>query len=287
MNIKTQYVSKLILISSRRKIAVHTTKILLVGLSLLSSKMVWAEDILVGTQNSVSLSPYTLFQNADHVVKTVILVLIAASIFSWIVWVAKVFEIRKKNKIIIDSLKKIDQQKNLNIDFKIEDTATRLIYVTAQDELKEASYKALIAEHSVKERVAASIDRIIASEKHHISFGTSFLATTGAIAPFVGLLGTVWGIMHSFVSIAQSNTTNLSVVAPGIAEALFATALGLFAAIPAVILYNSIIRSISRHSLLLEDSATAIMNLLSRDLEDLELRNISQKRQYNPNLVAG
>lgn len=240
------------------------------------------------TPESVSLSPYSLFQHADIIVKTVIILLLLASISSWILWVGKKIEISKKNKLILQSLNRIETLEKLDSNVQLSDHAANLIYQAAQDEYHYARQKTQhFSRQSIKERVTASIERIIASEKHHLSLGISFLATTGAIAPFVGLLGTVWGIMHSFVAIAQTNTTNLSVVAPGIAEALFATALGLFAAIPAVILYNSIVRSIAHHTLLVEDSATGILNLLSRELDDLQSDFPPVNRQRNKDLIAG
>lgn len=236
---------------------------------------------------SVSLSPLALFQHADIVVKTVIILLLLASLFSWIVWVGKLLEIRKKNNLILQSIQTIEQQRHLENNVQLPDHAADLIYQIAKEEYEYAQQKnKFFSEQSIKERVIAAIERIVASEKHHLSLGTSFLATVGAIAPFVGLLGTVWGIMHSFVSIAQSNTSNLSVVAPGIAEALFATALGLFAAIPAVILYNSVVRSITHHTLLVEDNATDILNLLSRDLEDLQ-GSYLEINQFNKDLIVG
>jgi biopolymer transport protein ExbB len=236
---------------------------------------------------NVSLSPLVLFQHADIVVKVVIILLLLASLTSWIVWVGKLLEIRKKNNLILQSIKTVEQQQHLENNVQLSDHAADLIYQIAKEEYVYAQQKnKTFSEQSIKERVVAAIERIVASEKHNLSLGTSFLATVGAIAPFVGLLGTVWGIMHSFVAIAQSNTSNLSVVAPGIAEALFATALGLFAAIPAVILYNSIIRSIAHHTLLVEDNATGILNLLSRDLEDLQGKSLPIN-QLNKDLVTG
>ncbi|KAF1025263.1 MAG: Biopolymer transport protein ExbB [Acinetobacter bereziniae] len=235
----------------------------------------------------ISLSPFDLFKHADFFGKTIIILLLLASLFSWIVWVGKLLEIRKKNNLILQSIQTIEQQRHLVDNLQLPDHAANLIYQIAKEEYEYAQQKnKFFSEQSIKERVIAVIERIVASEKHHLSLGTSFLATVGAIAPFVGLLGTVWGIMNSFVSIAQSNTSSLSVVAPGIAEALFATALGLFAAIPAVILYNSVVRSITHHTLLVEDNATSILNLLSRDLEDLQGSNLEIK-QFNKDLIIG
>jgi biopolymer transport protein ExbB len=119
----------------------------------------------------------------------------------------------------------------------------------------------------IKERVASRLERIEASYARRILRGTGVLATIGATAPFVGLFGTVWGIMNSFIGISKSHTTNLAVVAPGIAEALLATALGLAAAIPAVVIYNVFARSIAGYRAALGDAAAAVLRLVSRDLD--------------------
>jgi len=119
----------------------------------------------------------------------------------------------------------------------------------------------------IKERIASRLERIEASYGRRILRGTGVLATIGATAPFVGLFGTVWGIMNSFIGISKSHTTNLAVVAPGIAEALLATALGLAAAIPAVVIYNVFARSIAGYRAELGDAAAEVLRLVSRDLE--------------------
>ena len=119
----------------------------------------------------------------------------------------------------------------------------------------------------LKERVASSVSRVQAASSRNMLTGTGLLATIGSVAPFVGLFGTVWGIMNSFIDIAQTNTTNLAVVAPGIAEALLATALGLVAAIPAVVIYNHFSRQIASVKALIADNAEAILRIVSRDLD--------------------
>ena len=129
----------------------------------------------------------------------------------------------------------------------------------------------------IKERVVSRLDRVEASYARHISRGTGVLATIGATAPFVGLFGTVWGIMNAFIGISKSQTTNLAVVAPGIAEALLATAMGLIAAIPAVIIYNVFARSISGYRGLLGDASAEILRLVSRDLDRPAAETASRK----------
>jgi len=124
-----------------------------------------------------------------------------------------------------------------------------------------------IEKEGIKERIASRLERIEAAYGRRILRGTGILATIGATAPFVGLFGTVWGIMNSFIGISKSQTTNLAVVAPGIAEALLATAFGLAAAIPAVVIYNVFARSIAGYRAMLGDASAEVLRLVSRDLE--------------------
>jgi biopolymer transport protein ExbB len=131
----------------------------------------------------------------------------------------------------------------------------------------------------IKERVGSRIERIEADGARRIARGTGILATIGATAPFVGLFGTVWGIMNSFIGISKSHTTNLAVVAPGIAEALLATAFGLAAAIPAVVIYNLFSRQIAGYRALAGDAAAELMRLFSRDLDLAEATPATQERK--------
>jgi biopolymer transport protein ExbB len=119
----------------------------------------------------------------------------------------------------------------------------------------------------IKDRVATRLERVEANSGRRMARGTGVLATIGATAPFVGLFGTVWGIMNSFIGISQSQTTNLAVVAPGIAEALLATAFGLAAAIPAVVIYNVFSRQIASYRALVADASAEVVNLAGRDLD--------------------
>jgi len=138
------------------------------------------------------------------------------------------------------------------------------LIAAAQSELRESSD---LRHEGIKERLSWQLDRIEVAAGRHVARGMSILATIGAVAPFVGLFGTVWGIMNSFVGISRAHTTNLAVVAPGIAEALLATAFGLAAAIPAVVIYNSFTRSIGGYRALLADASIAVLRLVSRDLD--------------------
>src|SRR5262249_31834844 len=134
----------------------------------------------------------------------------------------------------------------------------------------------------IKERIASRLERIEAACGRRILRATGILATIGATAPFVGLFGTVWGIMNSFIGISKSHTTNLAVVAPGIAEALLATGFGLAAAIPAVVIYNVFARSIAGYRAMLGDAAAEVLRLVSRDLERSALAPLSAARRAAP-----
>ena len=135
----------------------------------------------------------------------------------------------------------------------------------------------------IKERVASRLERIEANGGRHMMRGTGVLATIGATAPFVGLFGTVWGIMNSFIGISKSQTTNLAVVAPGIAEALLATAFGLAAAIPAVVIYNVFSRQIAGYRALLGDASAEVLRIVSRDLD----RSAARPRRAQVRLAVG
>jgi biopolymer transport protein ExbB len=137
--------------------------------------------------------------------------------------------------------------------------------------LHEAQLSANGDPEALKERVSWLLERVEASSSRRIGRGMGLLASIGATAPFVGLFGTVWGIMNSFIGISNAHTTNLAVVAPGIAEALLATALGLFAAIPAVVIYNAFARSIGGYRALLADGSALVMRLVSRDCDRLSV----------------
>ena len=220
-----------------------------------------------------SFSPFALYQQADGVGKGVFLLLILASLTSWSLWAAKLWELmlrRYRLKHSIDLLANADSTHDQQLPAHSSHACVDMLALV-QAELATGSGDggSSPAAH-IKERAHARILRVEAAEARILTRGASILATTSSIAPFIGLFGTVWGIMHSFISISQSRSTNLSVVAPGIAEALFATALGLAVAVPAVIFYNIIARQISGYRLQLSDAATLILCLLSRDLDRRE-----------------
>ena len=218
-----------------------------------------------------NLSPWGMFMAADWVVKGVMIGLAFASLVTWTVWVAKSIELAGARVRAGATLKVIRRAKTLTeateaVENKGGPAALMLRMATHEMQLSDA-----VVEHTdgggIKERVSSALSRIETHAGRRMSRGTGALATIGSTAPFVGLFGTVWGIMNSFISISESQTTNLAVVAPGIAEALLATAIGLVAAIPAVVIYNVFARSITGYRHLLADAAAGVERLVSRDLD--------------------
>ncbi|WP_312689824.1 tonB-system energizer ExbB [Brevundimonas nasdae] len=211
------------------------------------------------------LTPWGMFMAADGVVKTVILGLALASVATWTVLVAKSLELKNCTHAQRAAFEAVDAARTLNEAAADERTARSPLMQAALAELALSS-DALNDGEGLKERVASRFNRIEAALGRRMLRGTGALATIGATAPFVGLFGTVWGIMNSFIGIAASQTTNLAVVAPGIAEALLATAIGLVAAIPAVVIYNHFARQTAVYRALVSDTSAAILRLISRDL---------------------
>lgn len=223
-------------------------------------------------QLPADLSPMGMYRGADAVVKAVMLLLLAASVLTWAVWAFKTVQMRLVRKRATDALRSLVAADNFAAAHSehgaCKGAAAALLQATALE--LQLSAAGAASQEGVKERVAARLERVHASAAQEVSRGTSILATTGAVAPFVGLFGTVWGIMHSFVGIAESQTTNLAVVAPGIAEALLATAMGLVAAIPAVVFYNYFSRAIAAYRSDLSDIVASVLILVSRDLDRQE-----------------
>jgi biopolymer transport protein ExbB len=213
------------------------------------------------------LSPWGMFASADIVVKAVIVGLAFASVVTWTVWLAKSIEIVVARRRVSTALRSLAPATSLS-DVRSADLTYQAgeFRDAAVAELR-LSADALAHKDGVKERIASRFERIEAACSRRISRGTGVLATIGATAPFVGLFGTVWGIMNSFIGISKSHTTNLAIVAPGIAEALLATAFGLAAAIPAVVIYNVFARSIGGYRALLGDTSAEVLRLVSRDLD--------------------
>ena len=205
------------------------------------------------------LSVWGMFVAADWLVQGVMIGLAVASLITWTVFVAKSLElavvVRRQRTILLA----VDGAASL------DDAPANELVAAAQAERK-LSAGSTDDREGLKERVASRLERLESAAGRQMLKGTGVLATIGATAPFVGLFGTVWGIMNSFIGISRSQTTNLAVVAPGIAEALLATALGLAAAIPAVVIYNHFARRIAAYRALVGDTSAAVLRLVSRDL---------------------
>ncbi len=213
------------------------------------------------------LSPWGMFMAADIVVKAVMVGLAFASVLTWTIWLAKAFELllaRRRLGEAIEALGKARTWADVRGLQEGTDAASKLV-AGADLELRQSADA--MSPDGVKERIGSRLERLEAAAGRQMIRGTGILATIGATAPFVGLFGTVWGIMNSFIGISKSHTTNLAVVAPGIAEALLATALGLVAAIPAVVMYNLFSRWIAGYRALHADASAEILRLISRDLD--------------------
>ena len=238
------------------------------------------ENNLVETINIAStnldFSLFSLFMRADYVVKTVIIILILSSVWSWTIIVSKIIRVKKLNmqssefeelfwsgnslEDLYDTLQEGSEDPKVNV------------FCAGMEEWKKSKKKIRYTNpstiNSLKDRMTRSMQSCFSREVEDIEKNLTFLATAGSTAPFVGLFGTVWGIMNSFQSIAVAQNTNLSVVAPGIAEALFATALGLFVAIPAVVAYNKITSDLSKYFLSLESFIDEFTTIFFRQLEN-------------------
>ena len=247
------------------------------------------DALAAGAEESVSegevlahdLSPWGMYQNADVVVKGVMIGLALASVITWTIWLAKGLEIllarrRLRGELAaLKGLRSLSQAAALGLG---ERSLSQTLIADAQEELRLSA--GTQSKDGIKERVAFRLERLVAASGRQMNQGTGVLATIGSTAPFVGLFGTVWGIMNSFVGIAKTQTTNLAVVAPGIAEALLATAIGLVAAIPAVVIYNVFARSISAYKAQVADASAQVLLLVSRDLDQPQ-----QPERVQPHMV--
>ncbi|EKM33998.1 tonB-system energizer ExbB [Vibrio harveyi] len=216
-----------------------------------------------------------MYHAADWVVKGVMLSLLAASILTWAVFLFKQVQLmkatRRTQKLLTELVdaESLENAKQTTQPFKGVESS--LISAT-QHELQLSSLGSA-SENGIKERVQLRLERVQAELGRSITSLTGILATIGSVGPFVGLFGTVWGIMNAFIGIAKSQNTTLVVVAPGIAEALLATAIGLVAAIPAVVIYNYFTRKISGYKAQLADVSVALMILVSRDLDQKRMQS--------------
>ena len=224
------------------------------------------------------LSPWGMFLHADVIVKAVMIGLAFASLVTWTVALAKGLEVMMARRRLRRGLTVLAQARSLADAARALD-ARHAVAALLETALSEVELSAEAGDkEGIKERVALRLQRVEAEAGRRMTRGTGALATIGATAPFVGLFGTVWGIMNSFIGISREHTTNLAVVAPGIAEALLATALGLFAAIPAVVIYNVFSRSIAAYRALYADCTAEVLRLLSRDLDREASRQAQGRR---------
>ena len=217
------------------------------------------------------LSPWGMFMAADIVVKGVMIGLAFASVITWAVLLAKLVELAAAQRSASRAVRRLTTARGLEDGEQAlgRNRGTVARMTRAAREEMEASEAVLdhVSDGGVKERISSRLTRMEVHAGRRIAKGTGLLATIGSTAPFVGLFGTVWGIMNSFIGISKAQTTNLAIVAPGIAEALLATAIGLVAAIPAVVIYNFLARAITGYRQNLADASAAIERLASRDLD--------------------
>jgi biopolymer transport protein ExbB len=234
------------------------------------------------------LSAWSMFMSADIVVKATMVGLAFASLITWTIWLAKGLELFITRRRASAAMRILVRTPSL-------DEAARQIETSvagrggAGDLVKAALLEmrrsAGLSAEGAKERLAIALARIEARAGRAMGRGAGLLATIGSTAPFVGLFGTVWGIMNSFIGISRAHTTNLAIVAPGIAEALLATAIGLVAAIPAVIIYNSFARSVAGYRALLADVSGEVLQHVSRDLEGAQRVNVTEIGSARPGVL--
>ncbi len=217
------------------------------------------------------LSLVGMYLDADRVVKAVMIGLAFASLITWTAFFAKTLELRRARSQVRRGLRVLGKATTL---IEAHDALREGDGPVAQA-LKAAGQEVRLSAtgsgEGLKERIGLQLERLEMAAGRKISRGTGVLATIGSTAPFVGLFGTVWGIMNSFIGISNANTTNLAVVAPGIAQALLATAMGLIAAIPAVMIYNVLARQTAHYRALIGDASAQVMRLVSRDLDRARL----------------
>ena len=214
-----------------------------------------------------NLSPWGMFLEADIIVKVVMIGLAFASLVTWTICLAKSIELFAAKRQAQRQLSVLARSASLAAAAQELGTSKGAVVRMVEAAQAEVERSADLNADGIKERAAALIAQIEARAGRQMNRGTGILGTIGATSPFIGLFGTVWGIMNSFIGISKTNTTNLAVVAPGIAQALLATGFGLVAAIPAVIIYNYFARSIASYRAVLADAAAEILRHVSRDLD--------------------
>lgn len=227
------------------------------------------------------LSPIGMFLAADVVVKGVMIALALASVATWAIFLVKTLELAHAKARLKRSVQVLTAANGLaEVELGRKPGIAADMVAAARDEMVRSE---AVLDHTpaagVKERVSSLLARIEVRAGKRMSAGTGILASIGSVGPFVGLFGTVWGIMNSFIGISKAQTTNLAIVAPGIAEALLATAIGLVAAIPAVLIYNYFTRTVGGYKLILADATAAVERLVSRDLDHRHGRKVQTRRQ--------
>ena len=219
---------------------------------------------------SEAMSPVALFMQADVVVKSVMIGLILASIWTWAIIISHAWRVRRINREdarFEQDFARADDMDDFYSTRGKEDLPSAKVFAAGIGEWRRSTVGKTVDKEGARSRLATAMHSAVAAETDRLAERLNILATIGSVAPFVGLFGTVWGIMRSFSDIAGANNTSLAVVAPGIAEALFATAIGLFAAIPAVIAYNRMSFGINRIEARLSRFADGFHGALSRELE--------------------
>ncbi|MFC3710999.1 protein TolQ [Sphingoaurantiacus capsulatus] len=227
----------------------------------------------VSVAGAADLSPWALFLQSDIIVKGVMVGLLLASIWSWAIIIDRARRLKQINKEAAkfeDHFWASDSIDNLYDKSQKSKHPSAQVFNAGMNEWRRSLGKGRFDREGVRARLTSIMSVAIGREIDELSDRLNILATVGSVAPFVGLFGTVWGIMRAFTSIAATQNTTLAVVAPGIAEALFATAIGLFAAIPAVIGYNRLLHGIGRLEARLQHFAEEFHGLLSRQLDQME-----------------
>ena len=236
-----------------------------------------ARAIVSSNRPERDMSPWTMFMAADILVKAVMISLTFASLVTWTIFLAKSVQLGVARRRLTTALKRLANAPTLaqaQVALGTQRGVLAEFLATAIQEIRLSSDN--IVDSGVKERVASRLLEITKIESRSVRQGMSVLATIGSTAPFVGLFGTVWGIMNSFIGISKAQTTNLAVVAPGIAEALLATAIGLVAAIPAVMIYNHFSRATKGYVDLVGRGSGEVGRILSRDLDRAQSRMLSR-----------
>jgi biopolymer transport protein ExbB len=236
-----------------------------------------AAEAAEGGEGTGKLTPAKMFMEADIVVQVVMIGLLLASVFSWVILLIKLFEFGALNRRTDQFLESFRQTRTVadmrrvatSEEFEGNPLADMAAAATDEVELSRQAGLSVTGDHrdTALGRAQAAVNAVQAGLAKRLSGGQQFLASTGSTAPFIGLFGTVYGIMNSFIGIANTNTTNLAVVAPGIAEALLATGIGLFAAIPAVIFYNYFNTRIAAYGTRSDGFNAELMNAISRNLD--------------------